>query len=169
IDALVKPFLPQELREAVDRAMSRMAGDDGRDFAAALAHARAAVVAGDLPRARSGLARAHAVAPLDPDVVALDALVSELEGDDERADRLYRVALVLRDDEASRPPDPHEGLARLEAYRNAPVVSELPRDVKITKFSVGVGGDRVHYRRDGERMFATALGEEHVTPEKEAR
>src|SRR5262249_52841903 len=117
VDVLPKPFLPQELRDAVDRVRVRPQSESV-DFAAALETARAALVDGDDAGARSNILRAHAAAPLDPDVVSLDALVAELAGDDARADQLYRVALVLHHDEGGAP-DPSEGLERLGAYAGA--------------------------------------------------
>lgn len=118
-EALPKPFLPDELREAVSRCLVR--GWSGEvvalDFAAAVDAAREALSGLDLPRAELMLRRAHGLAPLDAEVVALDALRAELAGDDDHADRWYRAALVLRDEASATPPDPGEGLARLWAYR----------------------------------------------------
>lgn len=174
VDALPKPFLPHELREAVERARSSV---DARDFAAAIDGARTAIVHGDDLTARAAIARAYAAAPLDPDVIALDALLAELNGDDVRADRLYRVALVLQGDEGGAP-DPTEGLARLASYGAARPVAELPRSLElvgakgalpgqILLATVGLGGDRLHLRRAGDRMFATSLGDDR--PESQSR
>ncbi len=63
--------------------------------------------------------------PCDSEIMALWALSAELDGNDAGADRAYRAALALRDDEANPPPDPHEGLARLAAYGGARPVAAL--------------------------------------------
>jgi DNA-binding response OmpR family regulator len=117
-DALAKPFTPGELREAVARALEqRTAGhEEGLEYDAALTDARRAIAAGVFRRARAPLSRAQTMSPLDAEIMALWALLAELDGNDRDADRGYRAALALRDDEASSPPDPHEGLARLAAY-----------------------------------------------------
>lgn len=117
-EALPKPFLPDELRAAVERCLVRATpGEEtSLDYAAALGAAREALGALALGRAASTLRRAHALAPLDPEVVTLDALRAELAGEDADADRWYRAALALRDDAGAPPPDPREGLARLAAY-----------------------------------------------------
>jgi hypothetical protein len=57
--------------------------------------------------------------------MGLAALAAELEGHDADADRGYRAALALREDEDTPPPDPHEGLARLRAYGGAPPAAAL--------------------------------------------
>jgi DNA-binding response OmpR family regulator len=126
-DALAKPFTPSELREAVTRALEqRTAGhEDGLEYDAALTDARRAIAAGLGRRARLPLARAQALSPFDAELMALRALLAELDGDDDDADRGYRAALALRDDEADSPPDPHEGLARLAAYAGARPVAAL--------------------------------------------
>ena len=81
---------------------------------------------GRLAEARPSLARAQARAPLDAEVTGLWALLAELEGRDEEADRGYRAALALRVDEGQAAPDPYEGLARLGAYGGARPVQALP-------------------------------------------
>ncbi len=118
-EALPKPFLPDELREAVSRCLVRAWPGEvtALEFEAAVMAAREALAVLDLPRALAMLQRAHGIAPLDPEVVALDALRAELAGDDHHAERWYRAALSLADDVSVAPPDPREGLARLDAYR----------------------------------------------------
>lgn len=128
-DALMKPFTPDDLREAVGRVVGRGAGraEDALEYAAAIEAARRALSGGALDRARDALRRAHAVAPLDAEAMALSAVVAELRGDDDDADRGYRAALALRREEDTPAPDPHEGLARLAAYGDArPVVDLRP-------------------------------------------
>ena len=125
-DALAKPFTPSELREAVTRAVEQKAAHhaEALEYDAALTDARRAIAAGVLLRARAPLSRAQALSPFDSEIMALWALLAELDGRDADADRGYRAALALRDEEASPPPDPHEGLARLAAYGEArPVVA----------------------------------------------
>ena len=58
--------------------------------------------------------------------MALRALLAELEGHDTNADRGYRAALALRQDEDGTPPDPFEGLARLAAYGRVGVEPDEP-------------------------------------------
>ncbi len=126
-DALAKPFTPVELREAVGRALEqRTAGHErALEYDAALTDARRAIAAGLGRRARAPLSRAQAMSPLDAEIMALWALLAELDGDDDDADRGYRAALALRDEEAVSPPDPHEGLARLAAYGSTRPVAAL--------------------------------------------
>jgi hypothetical protein len=126
-DALAKPFTPVELREAVARVIDQNAAhhDEALEYDAALTDARRAIAAGLGRRGRGPLSRAQAMSPFDAEVMALRALSAELDGDDTDADRGYRAALALRDDEASSPPNPHEGLARLAAYGGARPVTEL--------------------------------------------
>jgi hypothetical protein len=62
--------------------------------------------------------------------MALRALLAELEGRDADADRGYRAAIALRQDEDAAPPDPFEGLARLAAYGAARPTTILPEHRK---------------------------------------
>ena len=126
-DALPKPFTPEELRGAVARALIHSAPgrSEALDYGAAVADALDGLSTGDLARAGRALSRAYAHAPLDAEVTALQALRAELAGDDEVAARAYRAALALRHDEGDEAPDPHEGLARLDAYGAARPVSAL--------------------------------------------
>jgi CheY-like chemotaxis protein len=121
VDVLAKPFTPVELRDAVARAIEQRSAHhaEALEYSAALTDARRAIAAGHYERAAAPLARAHATSPFDSEIMALFALCAELDGKDEAADRGYRAALALRDEEASAPPDPHEGIARLAAYRGA--------------------------------------------------
>jgi DNA-binding response OmpR family regulator len=126
-DVLAKPFTPAELRESVARAMEQKAAhhEEALEYDVALTDARRAIAAGVGPRARAPLARAQAMSPFDSEIMALQALLAELEGKDAEADHGYRAALALRDEEACPPPDPHEGLARLAAYGAARPVAAL--------------------------------------------
>lgn len=121
VDALVKPFTPPELREAVARAFGQLASRraEALEYDAAVGAARASLAEGSLAEAGTALARAQAIAPFDAEIMALLALVAELSGRDADADRGYRAALALRCHEDNPPPDPHEGLARLAAYAGA--------------------------------------------------
>jgi DNA-binding response OmpR family regulator len=127
VDALVKPFTPVELREAVARAFGQLASRraEALEYDAAVGAAREAIAEGRLAEARTALSRAQAIAPFDAEIMALLALGAELSGHDEDADRAYRAALALRCHEDSPPPDPHEGLARLAAYAGAQPVDAL--------------------------------------------
>jgi len=120
-DALAKPFTPTELREAVARAVEQKTAHhaEALEYDVALTDARRAIAAGTFAQARAPLSRAQALSPLDSEIMALWALLAELDGNDAGADRAYRAALALRDEEACPPPDPHEGLARLAAYGDA--------------------------------------------------
>jgi DNA-binding response OmpR family regulator len=126
-DVVPKPFSPNEIREVMARVGAAAAVRvEARDYAAAMDLARDALGALRLDDAARALARARALAPLDPAVMALDALHAELDGRDDDADRGYRAAMALRlapDDDA---PAPAEGIARLAAYDRAPKVSALP-------------------------------------------
>lgn len=178
MEALPKPFTPAELRESIERVHARTAPGEEQalDYAAAVAEAKDALLAQDLARAEHAIRRAHAIAPLDPDVVALDGLRAECAGDDEAADRLYRVGLLLRHDEGAAPPSPREGLARLAAYRGArPVdaieaetacITDDPADETAAEaIVVAVGlecaegvSPSLHLRRSKEHAFVVALG-----------
>jgi DNA-binding response OmpR family regulator len=120
-DALAKPFTPAELREAVARAIDQKAAhhEEALEYDAALTEARRAIAAGLVVEARAPLSRAQAMSPFDAEIMALWALLAELDGHDADADHGYRAALALRDEEAGPPPEPHEGLARLAAYAGA--------------------------------------------------
>jgi hypothetical protein len=98
------------------------------EYDVALTDARRAILAGLVSRARGPLSRAQAMSPFDTEIMALWALLAELEGRDQDADHGYRAALALRDEEAGPPPDPHEGLARLAAYGSARPVPSLSPD-----------------------------------------
>lgn len=127
LDALAKPFTPDELRRVVAAGLKRGARrEDALEYAAAIRAAHRAVGAGELASARKALCRAAATSPLDAEVMAMVALVAELEGHDEDADRGYRASLALRREEDACPPDPHEGLARLAAYAGAGPAASLP-------------------------------------------
>lgn len=138
-DVVPKPFSPNEIREVVARVGAAAAVRvEARDYAAAMSLAREALAALRLADATRALARARALAPLDPTVTALDALHAELEGRDDDADRGYRAAMALRIDPGDDAPCPTEGLARLAAYAHAPRVDALPpalRDAPITRVS----------------------------------
>jgi DNA-binding response OmpR family regulator len=118
VDALRKPFTPTELRESVAHALLRTSKrhEEALDFAAAVEIARRSLATQQATDTAMALRRAQAISPLDAEVMALNALVAELDGRDADADRAYRAALALRDNEDTPPPDPHEGLARLAAY-----------------------------------------------------
>jgi DNA-binding response OmpR family regulator len=128
VDALPKPFTPDDLREAVARGLREAAArhDDAVEYAAAVTAARRAFARGALADARPSLVRAQAKAPLDAEITALWALAAEIEGRDDEADRGYRAALALRIEEGLPPPDPFEGLARLAAYAGARPAASLP-------------------------------------------
>lgn len=184
-EALPKPFLPDELREAVSRCLVRAWPGEvtALDFEAAVMAAREAIGRLELPRARAMLLRAHGIAPLEPEVVALDALRAELAGDDHDAERWYRAALVLGDDANGAPPEPGEGIARLEAYRglslgdrveagwSAWIVedarflgreTEPPRPyVLVTTIGISAAADApIHLRVGVDRAVAASLGQQ---------
>jgi hypothetical protein len=95
------------------------------EYNAAITDARRAIAAGRPERGRAPLARAQALSPFDTEVMALWALLAELDGRGDDAGRGYRAALALRNEETAPPPDPHEGLARLAAYGGARPVAAL--------------------------------------------
>lgn len=126
-DVLLKPFTPAELRDAVSRTLARAmpSGLESMEFVAAVTAARRAIARGRPDEAARPLVRAYASAPLDPEVVALEALRAEVEGRDEDAVRFYRAALAVRHEESSEGPDPHDGLTRLAMYAGARPVATL--------------------------------------------
>lgn len=129
-DALPKPFTPDELRDAASHAVATSAPwrERSLDHAAAVHAAREALAEGRLDAAGRALARAWSAAPMDPEVMTLEALRAELDGRDHDALRGYRAALALEPDLAFEPPSPHEALARLAMYGAArPVASLDPR------------------------------------------
>ncbi|HEY4158592.1 MAG TPA: response regulator [Polyangiaceae bacterium] len=123
-DVVPKPFSPRELVAAVERvlASARLRTDGALEYAAAMATARRAIIEGRPRDAEAPLARAHAASFLDAEAMALYALVSELTGADQQADRAYRAALALRDEHVTEDALPAEGLARLAAYAGARAV-----------------------------------------------
>ena len=127
VDSLRKPFTPNELRDAVNHALARRSKrhDDALEFAAAVDLARRSLSSHSLMDAAIALRRAQAISPLDAEVMGLQALLAEVEGRDADAERAFRAALALRDNEDTPPPDPHEGLARLTAYAGAHPVTSL--------------------------------------------
>ncbi|MEO7331960.1 MAG: response regulator [Minicystis sp.] len=127
VEALVKPFTPPELRDAVARSFGQLASRraEALEYDATVGAAREALAEGRLREARTALSRAQAIAPFDAEIMALLALAAELSGQDDDADHAYRAALALRRHEDSPPPDPHEGLARLAAYAGAAPASTL--------------------------------------------
>ena len=126
-DALRKPFTPTELRDAVARAVARAGAlhPEALEYSAAIGAAREAIVAGRPAVAAAALTRAQAASPLDAEAMALRALLAELDGRDDDADRAYRAAIALRQDEDAAPPEPFEGLARLAAYGGARPTTSL--------------------------------------------
>ena len=126
-EALRKPFTPTELREAVARAVARAGAlhSEALEYAAAITAAREEIAAGRPVEAARAVARAQAASPLDAEAMALRALLAELDGRDGDADRGYRAAIALRQDEDAAPPDPFEGLARLAAYGAARPAASL--------------------------------------------
>ena len=148
-EVLRKPFTPTELREAVARAVAR-AGPlhpEALEYAAAIESAREAITSGRLAAASPAVGRAQAASPLDAEAMALRALLAELEGRDVDADRGYRAALALRQDEDAAPPDPFEGLARLAAYGAARLTTILPEHRKSQ--GIWVVTDPVRELREG--------------------
>jgi DNA-binding response OmpR family regulator len=129
-DALTKPFTPDELREAVRRALEQRAArhEEALELSAATAAARSALAGARLVEAGPALRRAHGTSPLDAEVMALLALAAELGGQDADADRAYRAALALRREEDTPAPDPYEGLARLAAYASTRPAAALRRE-----------------------------------------
>ncbi len=148
-EALRKPFTPAELREAAARAVTRAGAlhAEALEYAAALGIARAELAAGRTAAAATALGRAQAASPLDAEAMALRALLAELEGRDADADRGYRAAIALRQDEDAAPPDPFEGLARLAAYGGARPTTCLPDHRKSQ--GIWVVTDPVRELREG--------------------
>lgn len=176
--ALLKPFAPEELLEAIEAALSGREGDEGVEYEAAVALSRHALGRGRPGEARAALARARAVAPLEAEVVALAALAEELEGNDAAASRGFRAAMVLGEGEAWEGPDPRAGLSRLDAYGQARPVERLRESFKgaplwvagegeaagpppgagplVAALGLGLEGDAV-YLREGPGRLAFAL------------
>lgn len=130
MDVLPKPFTPVELRESVAHAQGAAPADhaEALEYAAAIEAAGSAIASGATAFAVAPLVRAQAISPLDAEITALWALLAELDGRDEEADRGYRAAMALHHEEGASPPDPYEGLARLAAYGGArPVAALAPR------------------------------------------
>lgn len=148
-DALRKPFTPAELREAVARTLTRARAlhPAALEYAAALETAREEITAGRPDAASPAVARAQAAAPFDAEAMALRALLAELDGHDASADRGYRAALALRQDEDGTPPDPFEGLARLAAYGATRPVASLPASRRSA--GIWVVTDPVHELTEG--------------------
>jgi DNA-binding response OmpR family regulator len=142
-DVVQKPFTPAELSAAVRRVLER-ASDQHElavEFSSAIAAVVRAIGRGQLDRARIALERAR-VSPLDGEAMGLAALVAELAGEDDDADRGYRAAIALRDDEGDGGCDPHEGLARLAAYGGARPVPRL--DLAPSSFAYLLVSDPCH-------------------------
>ncbi len=140
-EALRKPFTPAELREAAARAVTRAGAlhAEALEYAAALGIARAELAAGRTAAAATALGRAQAASPLDAEAMALRALLAELEGRDADADRGYRAAIALRQDEDAAPPDPFEG------SRASPrtAARDRPRASRITANRRGSGSSPI--------------------------
>ncbi len=128
VDALPKPFTPAELRAALIRVVARSSAGHDRSlsYAASITEARDALAQGVLTATRAPLAEARAASAFDAEAMALEALVAELEGRDDDADRGYRATLALRREEDTPPPSPTDGLSRLALYRGATPTSALP-------------------------------------------
>jgi DNA-binding response OmpR family regulator len=123
-DVLPKPFTPREIVSALERVLrnARTRHNGALEYAAAMTNARRAIVEGRLRDAEAPLARARAVSPLDGEAMALFGLFCELEGHDRDADRAYRAALALQEEQVTEDVSPTEGLARLRAYAGARAV-----------------------------------------------
>jgi hypothetical protein len=123
-DVVPKPFTPREITSALERVLrnARTRHNGALEYAAAMTNARRAMVEGRLRDAEAPLARARAVSPLDGEAMALFGLFCELEGHDRDADRAYRAALALREEQVTADISPTEGLARLRAYGGARAV-----------------------------------------------
>jgi DNA-binding response OmpR family regulator len=162
-DALSKPFTPAELRESVARAIEQKTAhhEEALEYDVALTDARRAIAAGLGTRARAPLARAQAMSSFDSEIMALQALLAEIEGKDADADHGYRAALALRDEEACPPPDPHEGLARLGAYGGARPVAALSAERATQPFWI-VSDPVAELRATSLRGAPTDPREPHV-------
>jgi DNA-binding response OmpR family regulator len=123
-DVVPKPFTPREIVAALERVLrnARTRHNGALEYAAAMTNARRAIVEGRLRDAEAPLARARAVSPLDSEAMALFGLFCELEGHDRDADRAYRAALALQEEQVTEDVSPTEGLARLRAYAGARAV-----------------------------------------------
>jgi DNA-binding response OmpR family regulator len=123
-DVLPKPFTPGQLVSTVQRVLhgARTRGNGGMEYAAAMAAARRAIVAGRPHDAEAPLERARATAPLDAEAMALLGVARELQGADREADRAYRAALALANEYVTDDGVAREGLARLRAYGGARAV-----------------------------------------------
>jgi DNA-binding response OmpR family regulator len=123
-DVVPKPFTPREIVAALERVLrnARTRHNGALEYAAAMTNARRAMVEGRLRDAEAPLARARAVSPLDGEAMALFGLFCELEGHDRDADRAYRAALALQEEQVTEDVSPTEGLARLRAYAGARAV-----------------------------------------------
>jgi DNA-binding response OmpR family regulator len=161
-DVVQKPFTPAELSAAVRRVLER-ASDQHElavEFSSAIAAVIRAIGRGQLDRARMALERAR-VSPLDDEAMALAALVAELAGEDRDADRGYRAAIALRDDEGDGGCDPHEGLARLATYGGARPVPRL--DLEAGSFVYWLVDDVCHGLAQrpapgGDRQLVAVIG-----------
>jgi hypothetical protein len=140
VDAVRKPFLPEELRDAVKRALARATSghEDALEYAAAIELAVERIERGELEGAEHALARARATNAFDADVMSLSSLVAELRGDDEDASRGYRATIALMVSPETPVVEPFAGLERLATYAG----NAAARDAEaLRKLARGVGGE----------------------------
>ena len=97
IDFVQKPFVPEEVRQAVTRALRRWGphGERKSDYDAALKLAKESIKAGHMDAAEEHLRKALSIDSTRPDAFNVLGAVSEMRGNRLEAQKQYRAALSL--------------------------------------------------------------------------
>jgi len=97
IDFVQKPFVPEEVRQAVSRALRkwRLHEERGSDYAASVTLAKECIKAGHLDAAEEHLRKALSIDSGRAEAFNVLGAVSEMRGDRLEAQKQYRAALSL--------------------------------------------------------------------------
>ncbi len=101
VDFLQKPFSPQEIRDLVQKSLTRYSTDgasedDSADgYAHVIEKAKAAIESQDFEAAKERIQRAVAIDPERPEAFNMLGVVSEILGHKQDAQKYYRAAVSL--------------------------------------------------------------------------
>ena len=123
-DFIQKPFVPEEVRQAVTRVIRKWRLHEQRepDYAAAITLARESVRAGHLEAAEEHLRKAVSIDSGRAEAFNLMGVVSEMRGERLEAQKHYRAALSL---------DPTYEPARSNLERSVEMRRTLPTDIRL--------------------------------------
>ncbi len=124
IDFVQKPFVPEEVRQAVTRALRKwnLHQEKASDYSASLKLAKESIKAGHFDAAEEHLKKAMSVDSARPEAFNILGAVLEMRGNRLEAQKQYRAALSL---------DPTYEAARINLERSAQMWKTPATDIRL--------------------------------------